>query len=149
LDIAGIVKENSDFTIRTEFSFTACDSALASILADIAEESVNIAGYYTNRTLRNENFVRLVPGSAESENNRELRVVRRTLQAHKIPFKEQNIITVSPDRIQTGVPEGYSRLFDSLRCKVKVNSFYLRERFCLFKCSECKKGTRNFDADNS
>lgn len=140
LDRTKPVNINSDLIIRTEFSFIASDPALASILAAIAKANVNIAGFFTNRTKANKNFVRLVPGSAEVENKRDLRVVRKTLQAHKIHFKKQKVITISPNRIPEGVPGGYSKIYSSLWCRVKVKSFYLgEEHYIYLNVSNIKK----------
>lgn len=118
---------SNGINIRTEYSFIASDPTLASILADIAEESVNIAAFFSNRTKANKNFVRLVPGSAEAEDNRDLSVVRKTLQAHKVNYKMHKVISISPNRLPPGVPGGYSNLFSSLWCRVKIESFYVGE----------------------
>ena len=149
LDNTRTVKRNSDLNIRTEFSFIVSDLVLASILSDIAQANVNIAGFFTNRTKTNKNFVRLVPGSAEVENKRDLRVVRKTLQAHKIHYKEQKIITISPNRIPSGVPGGYSNIYSSLWCRVKVKSFYVGEKdFVYLNVSNIKKALEILSKEN-
>ena len=134
------VKRNSDIIIRTEFSFVVSDPVLASILSAIAQANVNIAGFYTNKTKTNKNFVRLVPGLAEVETKRDVQVLRKTLRAQKIHFREQKVITVSPDRIPSGVPGGYSNIYSILWCRVKVKSFYVGEGdFVYLNVSNVKK----------
>ena len=125
--ISNEILEKNGLIIRTEFSFITDDRTLAAILAAIANESVNISGYFTTRTKDGQNFVRLVPGANESESKREIKVVRRTLQAKKIRYNKEKIITVSTSRLPAGVPGGYSILYNSLWCRVEVRSFYSGE----------------------
>lgn len=132
--------ENTGLIIRTEFSFITDDQTLAVILDTIANESVNISGYFTTRTKDHKNFVRLVPGTNESENERDLQVVRKTLQALKIRFNKEKIITISNSRVPAGTPGGYSKLYNSLWCRVEVKSFYLGEGgFIYLNVSNIKK----------
>jgi hypothetical protein len=143
------VKRNPDLNIRTEFSFIVSDPVLASILSAIAQANVNIAGFFTNKTKTNKNFVRLVPGTAEVETKRDVQVLRKTLQAHKIQYKEQKVISISPNRILPGVPGGYSLIFSSLWCRVKVNSIYLGEEHYIFvNVSNIKKALAILSKEN-
>ncbi|WP_085991222.1 hypothetical protein [Oceanobacillus senegalensis] len=119
--------KKAGISIRTEFSFITDDKTLAVILDTIADESVNISGYSTTRTKNNKNFVRLVPGTSESESKRDLRVVSNTLQALRTRFKMEKIITISNNRIPDGIPGGFSNLYNQLWCRVEVISFYLGE----------------------
>lgn len=119
--------ENTGLIIRTEFSFITDDQTLALILDNIANESVNISGYFTTRTRDHKNFVRLVPGINESETKRDLQVVRKTLQALDVRFNKEKIITISTSKVPAGIPGGYSNLYNSLWCRVEVKSFYIGE----------------------
>lgn len=140
MTISNVSLENTGIIIRTEFSFITDDQTLAVILSDIAEESVNISGYFTTRTKDDKNFVRLVPGTNETENKRDLQVVRKTLQALQIQFNKEKIITISNSRIPAGIPGGYSNLYNSLWCKVEVKSFYVGEGgFIYLNVSDIKK----------
>jgi hypothetical protein len=102
--------KNTGLIIRTEFSFITDDQTLAVILDAIADESVNISGYFTTRTKGGQNFVRLVPGTNESESKRDLQVVRKMLLALKIRFNKEKIITISNSRLPAGIQGGYSNL---------------------------------------
>lgn len=122
--------EEKGLQLRTQFSFIVNDVTLSCILGRIAENSVNIAGFYTTKNTNNYNLVRLVVGSSESENMQELLVVRETLRLFHVKFKEEKIIAMST--IPAGIPGGYNRVIGSLWCKVKIKSFYVGENNIIY-----------------
>lgn len=127
MEISNKRLENTGIIIRTEFSFITDDQTLASILAMIAEGEVNISGYFTTRTKDKQNFVRLVPGTNDSESKRDLQVVRKTLQALNVRFCKERIVTISSTEVPAGIPGGYSHIYSKLWCRVDVRSFYQGE----------------------
>lgn len=64
-----------DFPLRTQFTFIVDDITLSCILSRIAENTVNIAGFFATRIVSDNHLVRMVVGSSESENRHELSVV--------------------------------------------------------------------------
>jgi len=132
--------ENTGIILRTEFSFITDDQTLAVILDALADESVNISGYFTTRTKDGKNFVRLVPGTNESEIKRDIQVVRNTLQALNIHFNKEKVITISTSRVPAGIPGGYSNLYNTLWCRIEVRSFYVGEGgYIYLNVSDIKK----------
>lgn len=130
----------SDIKLRTEFSFIVSDPVLASIRSDIAKANVNIAASFITRANKNKNIARIVPGGIRSESKRDVQIVRKILQAHKIHYKEVKVISISPNRIQPGVPGGFSNLYNSLWCRVNVVSYYHGEGdYIYLNVSDVKK----------
>ncbi|QQZ08661.1 hypothetical protein [Heyndrickxia vini] len=116
--------------LRTQFTFMVDDVTLSCILSGIAENSVNIAAFFTTKDARNANFVRLVVGSSESESAEDLSVVVKTLKSLQVRFKEEKVIALST--IPAGIPGGYNRVIGSLWCKTKLKSFYVGENNIIY-----------------
>jgi len=131
---------NYEIEYRTQFTFTASDQTLSNILNDIAKHSVNLLALTTTKNRDKKNFVRIVAGTTETETNRDLNVVRKTLDSHNVSFKEETIIALL--NIPPGVPGVFNQLYGSLWCKVQVKSMYLGENdIVFFNVSNIKKAT--------
>jgi hypothetical protein len=129
-----------DIRFRTQFTFIVNDQTLACILNNIAKNSINIVGFFSTRRRDKRNFVRLVAGTTDSENIRDLRVVREALDSHHVKFKEEEIIALL--NIPPGIPGVFNLLFGSLWCKVNVKSLYIGEKDTIFiTVSNIKKAT--------
>ncbi|MET3193810.1 hypothetical protein [Bacillus sp. OAE603] len=125
---------------RTQFTFTASDQNLSNILNGIAKHSVNLLALTTTKNRDKKNFVRIVAGTTETETNRDLNVVRKTLDSHNVSFKDETIIALL--NIPPGVPGVFNQLYGSLWCKVQVKSMYLGENdIVFFNVSNIKKAT--------
>lgn len=116
------------FRIRTQFSFTVNDRTLSCILKGIADQKVNIDGYFQTKIRKktNCNVVRLVVGPVEFETQKDLRVVRRVLRTLGVKFQEKKIIQVFG--FPAEVPGIINNLFGALWCKLKVKAIYLGEK---------------------
>ncbi|WP_088014699.1 hypothetical protein [Gottfriedia acidiceleris] len=136
-----------DIEYRTQFTFIVNDDTLSCILRDIANDSVNIVGILQTKSGENNNFVRLVPGTTESENKRDLKVVRKVLAIFNVKYKEETIIAIL--NIPPGIPGVFSKFYASLWCKVGVKSFYIGEKDSIFlNVSNIKKATEILKNDN-
>lgn len=125
---------------RTQFTFTANDQNFCNILNGIAKHSVNLLSLTTTKNRDKNNFIRIVAGTTETETNRDLNVVRRTLNSLNVSFKEETIIALF--NIPAGVPGVFNLLYGSLWCKVEVKSMYLGENDIVFlNVSNIKKAT--------
>lgn len=125
---------------RTQFTFTANDQTFSNILNGIAKHSVNLLSLTTTKNRDKNNFIRIVAGTTETETNRDLNVVRRTLNSLNVSFKEETIIALL--NIPAGVPGVFNLLYGSLWCKVEVKSMYLGENDIVFlNVSNIKKAT--------
>ncbi|MEH6936476.1 hypothetical protein V7056_01315 [Bacillus sp. JJ664] len=132
---------------RTQFIFTANDQTLSNILNDIAKHSVNLLALTTTKNRDKKNFVRIVPGTTETEANKDLNVVRKTLNSFNVSFKEETIIALF--NIPPGVPGVFNQLYGSLWCKVQVKSMYLGENDIVFlNVSNIKKATEILSQEN-
>ncbi len=135
------------FTLRTQFTFIANDITLSCILSGIAENSVNIAGFFTTRNANNINFVRLVAGSSESESMEDLLVVTKTLKSFHVKFEEEKVLALAT--IPAGIPGGYNRVIGSLWCKMKLESFYVGEDNIIYlNVSNIKKAIEILSQEN-
>lgn len=114
-----------NFNIRTQFTFTVSDSDLSPILNGLAEENVNINGYFQTLAGKNFNFVRMVVGTSAEEVERDIRVVRRVLKQVEVRYKENQVIQLL-DRI-SGVPGQFNAIFGTLWCKMQVRAIYIGE----------------------
>lgn len=114
-----------DFPLRTQFTFFVDDITLSCILSRIAENTVNIAGFFATRIASDNYQVRMVVGSSVSENRRELDVVRKTLDCFHVCFEEEKVIAITS--IPAGIPGGYNRVIGALWCKVELKAFYVGE----------------------
>ncbi|PGL66796.1 hypothetical protein [Bacillus sp. AFS055030] len=83
-----------DIEYRTQFTFIVNDETLNCVLKGIANDSVNIVGILMTKSGENNNFVRLVPGTTESQNKRDLKVVRESLESTNVKFKEETILAI-------------------------------------------------------
>lgn len=129
-----------DIEFRTQFTFMVNDETLSCILKDIAKESVNIVGILMTKSGENKNFVRLVPGTTESQNKHDLKVVREILESFNVKSKEETIFALL--NIPPGIPGVFSKIYGSLWCKVGVKSFFIGEKDSLFlTVSNIKKAT--------
>ncbi|KXH78794.1 hypothetical protein AU377_12395 [Sporosarcina sp. HYO08] len=133
--------------LRTQFTFIVNDKMLSCILSRIAENSVNIAAFFTTRDIHDKNFVRLVVGSSAAENMRELRVVLNTLKCFNVKFKEEKVIALSS--IPAGIPGGYNRVIGSLWCKTELKAFYVGEDNIIYiNVSNIKKAIAILSQEN-
>lgn len=129
-----------DLEYRTQFTFIVNDETLSCVLKDIANDSVNIVGILLTKSGENNNFVRLVPGTTESQNKQNLKVVREVLESFNVKFKEETIFALL--NIPPGIPGVFSKIYGSLWCKVGVKSFFIGEKDSLFlTVSNIKKAT--------
>ncbi|ODG90979.1 MULTISPECIES: hypothetical protein [Bacillaceae] len=119
-----------DLEYRTQFTFIVNDETLSCVLKDIANNSVNIVGILLTKSGENNNFVRLVPGTTESQNIHDLKVVREVLESFNVKFKEETIFALL--NIPPGIPGVFSKIYGSLWCKVGVKSFFIGEKDSLF-----------------
>ncbi len=132
---------------RTQFTFTANDQTFSNILNGISTHTVNIVGLTTTKNRNKNNFVRIVAGTSETETNRDLNVVRKTLNSQNVSFKEETIIALL--NIPAGVPGVFNLLYGSLWCKVDVKSIYLGEKDIVFlNVSNIKKATEILSQEN-
>jgi len=138
---------NFDIEFRTEFAFIVDDETFNCILKKIANDSVNIVGILVTKSRDHKNFVRLVPGTTESESKRDLKVVKDALESSNVKFKEETIIAIL--NIPAGIPGVFSKIYGSLWCNVEVKSFYIGEKDSLFfNVSNIKKATEILKKDN-
>jgi hypothetical protein len=114
-----------DFNIRTQFTFTATDRDLNRILSGLAEESVNINGYFQTLAGKKFNFVRMAVGTSTAETERDIRIVRKTMKSAGVRFKENQVIQVV--NLTAGVPGQINAIFSTLWCKMQVRAIYLGE----------------------
>ncbi|MEH7455469.1 hypothetical protein [Gottfriedia acidiceleris] len=129
-----------DLEYRIQFTFMVNDETLSCVLKDIANDSVNIVGILLTKSGENNNFVRLVPGTIESQNKHDLKVVREVLESFKVKFKEETIFAIL--NIPPSIPGVFSKIYGSLWCKVGVKSFYIGEKDSIFiTVSNIKKAT--------
>ena len=132
---------------RTQFNFIVNDQTFACILKDIANNDVNIVGLSTTKSRDKHNFIRLVAGTTESENKRDLKVVSEALESFDVSFKQETIIAIL--NIPAGIPGVFSRIFNCLWCKVEVKSIYLGEKDTIFiSVSNIKKATEILSLEN-
>lgn len=125
---------------RTQFTFTANDQTFSNTLNGIAKHSVNLVGLTATKNRDQKNFVKIVAGTSESETNRDLNVVRKTLGSQNVSYKEELIIALS--NIPAGVPGVFNQLYGSMWCEVEVKSIYLGENDIVFlNVSNIKKAT--------
>ncbi|KMJ57256.1 hypothetical protein AB685_17810 [Bacillus sp. LL01] len=114
-----------DFNIRTQFTFTVSDRDLSKVLNGLAEESVNINGYFQTLAGKKFNFVRMVVGTSADEPERDIRIVRRVMKQVGVRYRENQIIQLL-DRVY-GVPGQVNTIFGTLWCKMQVRAVYLGE----------------------
>lgn len=114
-----------NFHIRTQFTFTVSDSDLSRILNGLAEESVNINGYFQTLAGKNFNFVRMVVGTSTEESESDIRRVRRVMKQVGVRYRENQVIQLL-DRF-SGVPLQINAIFGTLWCKMQVRAIYLGE----------------------
>ncbi|PGS48365.1 hypothetical protein [Bacillus sp. AFS041924] len=138
---------NFNIEYRTEFIFIVNDETFECILREIANKSVNIVGILLSRSRNHKNFVRLVPGTTESESKRDLKVVKDALESSNVKFKEETIMAIL--NIPAGIPGVFSKIYGRLWCNVEVKSFYIGEKDSLFfNVSNIKKATEILKKDN-
>ncbi len=122
------------FKIRTQFSFIVDDCALNCILSGIAKQKINITGYFQTKFIEphnkchnksNCNIVRVVVGSADCENCKDLLGLRGVLDCIGVAFEEKSVIQVV--EIASGTPGLFSYINSSLLCKVTINAIYVAE----------------------
>lgn len=136
-----------EIVYRTQFTFIANDQTLSCVLNDIAKESVNLVSLTPTKSRDKNNFVRLVAGTSESENNRDLSVVRESLESLHVAFKEETIIAIP--NIPAGISGVFNTLYGSLWCKVEVKSIYLGENdIILINVSNIKRATEILSQEN-
>ncbi|WP_404469492.1 hypothetical protein [Sutcliffiella horikoshii] len=114
-----------DFNIRTQFTFTVSDRNLSRILNGLAEDSVNINGYFQTLAGKKFNFVRMVVGTSVDESERDIRVVRKVMKQVGVRYRENQVIQLL-DSV-SGVPGQVNAIFDTLWCKMQVRAVYLGE----------------------
>ncbi|ART75005.1 hypothetical protein B4U37_02625 [Sutcliffiella horikoshii] len=114
-----------DFNIRTQFTSTVSDRDLSRILNGLAEESVNINGYFQTLTGKNFNFVRMVVGTSAEESELDIRKVRKVMKQVGVRYRENQVIQLL-DSI-SGVPGQVNAIFGTLWCKMQVRAVYLGE----------------------
>ncbi len=114
-----------DFNIRTQFTFTISDRHLSRILNGLAEESVNINGYFQTLAGKKYNFVRMVVGTTAEERESDIRTVRKVMKQVGVRYKENQIIQLL-DRV-SGLPGQVNTIFGTLWCKMQVRAVYLGE----------------------
>lgn len=124
------------FKIRTQFSFIVNDPTLSSILGGIAKQGINVTGFLQTKPVNTENtnahnygsdqnIVRLVVGSPDSENSSDLLGARKVLDNLDVEFQEKPVIQVVG--IPPGVPGIFNSIFGALWCKVMVYAMYVGE----------------------
>ncbi|TYS67845.1 hypothetical protein FZC76_14915 [Sutcliffiella horikoshii] len=113
-----------NFNIRTQFTFTVSDWDLSRILNGLAEESVNINGYFQTLAGKKFNFVRMVVGTSE-ERERDIHAVRKVMKLVGVRYRENQVIQLL-DSI-SGVPGQINAVFSTLWCKMQVRAVYLGE----------------------
>jgi hypothetical protein len=148
-DVVHMSNGSFSFLIRTQFSFVVNDPTLSQILSGIAAQSINITGYLQTKHFKiknkdhynivsNNNIVRLVVGSPDSETNADLIGVRKVLNSLGVKFQEKEVIQVL--EVIPGVPGVINGIFGALWCKVTVNALYFGEETRLFiDVSDTKK----------
>ncbi|NMH72159.1 hypothetical protein HF078_03625 [Bacillus sp. RO2] len=114
-----------NFNIRTQFTFTVSDRDLSRILNGLAEESVNINGYFQTLAGKKFNFVRMVVGTSAEERERDIRAVRKVMKRVGVRYRENQVIQLL-DSI-SGVPGQINAIFGTLWCKMQVRAVYLGE----------------------
>ena len=114
-----------NFNIRTQFTFTVSDQDLSRVLNGLAEQSVNINGYFQTLSGKNFNFVRMVVGTSAEESERDIRVVRKVMKQVGVRYKENQVIQLL-DSV-SGVPGQVNAIFGTLWCKMQVRALYLGE----------------------
>ncbi len=114
-----------DFNIRTQFTFTVSDQDLSRILNGLAEESININGYFQTLAGKNFNFVRMVVGTSVEESVRDIRMVRKVMKQVGVRYRENQVIQLL-DSV-SGVPGQVNAIFGTLWCKIQVRAVYLGE----------------------
>ncbi|MBM7621918.1 hypothetical protein JOC95_003826 [Bacillus tianshenii] len=117
--------DSFDYLLRTQFSFTADDPALANLLKGIADQKININAFAQLKG-NDTNYVRLVVGSSEAEAPIELQSVRRILRSLKIRFQEKQVIQII--RLRAGRAGQIDDIYSALWCKVEVRSIYIGEK---------------------
>lgn len=114
-----------DFNIRTQFTFTVSDQDLSRILNGLAEESININGYFQTLAGKNFNFVRMVVGTSVEESVRDIRMVRNVMKQVGVRYRENQVIQLL-DSV-SGVPGQVNAIFGTLWCKIQVRAVYFGE----------------------
>ena len=114
-----------NFNIRTQFTFTISDRDLSRILNGLAEENVNINGYFQTIAGKNFNFVRMVVGTSTEESESDIRRVRRVMKQVGVRYRENQVIQLL-DSV-SGVPGQINAIFGTLWCKMQVRAIYLGE----------------------
>ncbi|MGD6781805.1 hypothetical protein ACQCT3_19835 [Sutcliffiella horikoshii] len=114
-----------DFNIRTQFTFTVSDRDLSRILNGLAEESMNINGYFQTLAGKSFNFVRMVVGTSAEESERDIRVVRKVMKWVGVRYRENQVIQLLDST--SGVPGQVNAIFGTLWCKMQVRAVYLGE----------------------
>lgn len=117
--------DSFDYLLRTQFSFTADDPALASLLKVVADQKLNINAFAQLKG-NDTNYVRLVVGSSEAETPLEVQTVRRTLRSLKIRFQEKQVIQII--RLRAGRAGQIDDIYSALWCKVDVRAIYIGEK---------------------
>jgi len=114
-----------NFNIRTQFTFSVSDRDLSRILNGLAEERVNINGYFQTLAGKKYNFVRMVVGTSAGESERDVKTVRKVMKKVGVRYKENQVIQLL-DSI-SGVPGQINAIFGTLWCKMQVRAVYLGE----------------------
>ncbi|NLP52571.1 hypothetical protein [Bacillus sp. RO1] len=114
-----------NFNIRTQFTFTVSDPDLSRILNGLAEESVNVNGYFQTLAGKKFNFIRMVVGTSVEERERDIRAVRKVMKRVGVRYRENQVIQLL-DSI-SGVPGQINAIFGMLWCKMQVRAVYLGE----------------------
>ncbi|WP_404447606.1 hypothetical protein LG307_02355 [Sutcliffiella horikoshii] len=114
-----------DFNIRTQFTFSLSDPDLSRILNGLAEENVNINGYFQTLAGKKYNFVRMVVGTTAEENERDIRSVRKVMKKVGVRYRENQVIQLL-NRV-SGVSGQVNAIFGTLWCKMQVRAVYLGE----------------------
>lgn len=117
--------DSFDYLLRTQFSFTADDPAMANLLKGIADQKININAFAQLKG-NDTNYVRLVVGSSEAEAPLELQSIRRILRSLKIRSQEKQVIQII--RLRAGRAGQIDAIYSALWCKVDVRAIYIGEK---------------------
>ncbi len=123
---------NSNYLIRTQFSFRVNDAVLNTLLGRIADNGTSITGYAQIKSSQfyNLNSVRMVVGPPASINPAAVRFVRNLLTSRGIRFQEERVIQIL--KTVPGTPGVIRSIYRALRLNVKVKAIYLGEATAIF-----------------
>jgi len=104
-----------------QFSFSTTEQSLSCILGEIANQRINLEGYWISKP-NNSNFtnVRLISGNNGNQQSSQNSMISRILDNYRINFSQRQVLGVAIENI----PGQYDRIQSMLFCRVVIRAVY-------------------------